>query len=78
MDFAGFALLHTVPSALAEESHGHVTRGDAAILRFLAAAEIIESDLWLQYNELSGVQGRKSVRNRQSADSGIPLNTYRR
>jgi hypothetical protein len=33
-----------------------LTKGDAAILRFLAAAEIIESDLWIQYNELGGVQ----------------------
>jgi hypothetical protein len=33
-----------------------ITKGDAAILRFLAAAEIIESDLWLQYQELGGVQ----------------------
>ncbi|MEO8660353.1 MAG: ferritin-like domain-containing protein [Bryobacteraceae bacterium] len=33
-----------------------LTRGDAAILRFLAAAEILESDLWVQYNELGGVQ----------------------
>ncbi|HZE74329.1 MAG TPA: ferritin-like domain-containing protein [Gemmatimonadales bacterium] len=33
-----------------------LTKGDAAILRFLAAAEILESDLWLQYNELGGVQ----------------------
>jgi hypothetical protein len=32
-----------------------LTRGDAAILRFLAAAEIIETDLWQQYNELGGV-----------------------
>jgi hypothetical protein len=32
------------------------TRGDVAILRFLAAAEIIESDLWQQYNELGGIQ----------------------
>lgn len=31
--------------------------GDAAILRFLAAAEIIESDLWQQYAELGGVTG---------------------
>src|SRR5262249_1216441 len=29
---------------------------DAAILRFLAAAEIIETDLWQQYNELAGIQ----------------------
>jgi hypothetical protein len=32
-----------------------LTDGDAAILRFLAAAEIIESDLWAQYTELGGV-----------------------
>jgi ferritin-like protein len=30
--------------------------GDAAILRFLAAAEILEADLWQQYNELGGIQ----------------------
>jgi hypothetical protein len=30
--------------------------GDAAILRFLAANEIIETDLWQQYNELGGIQ----------------------
>jgi hypothetical protein len=39
-----------------EESSGTLSPGDAAILRFLAAAEIIESDLWLQYQELAGVQ----------------------
>ena len=33
-----------------------LTEGDVAILRFLAAAETIESDLWQQYNELGGVQ----------------------
>ncbi|HLJ04378.1 MAG TPA: ferritin-like domain-containing protein [Solirubrobacteraceae bacterium] len=33
-----------------------LTDGDAAILRFLAAAEILESDLWQQYNELAGIQ----------------------
>ena len=31
--------------------------GDVAILRFLAAAELIESDLWTQYNELGGANG---------------------
>ena len=30
-----------------------LSRGDAAILRFLAAAEILETDLWQQYNELA-------------------------
>jgi len=39
-----------------EDRSGSLTAGDAAILRFLAAAEIIESDLWLQYQELAGVQ----------------------
>jgi hypothetical protein len=34
-----------------------LTKGDAAILRFLAAAELIETDLWQQYNELGGVDG---------------------
>jgi hypothetical protein len=33
------------------------TKGDIAILRFLAAAEILETDLWEQYNELGGLQG---------------------
>jgi hypothetical protein len=40
----------------AEEGSGSLTKGDAAILRFLAAAEILESDLWLQYQELGGTQ----------------------
>ena len=34
-----------------------LTDGDVAILRFLAAVELIESDLWQQYNELGGVNG---------------------
>ena len=38
------------------ESSGSLNKGDAAILRLLAAAEIIESDLWLQYAELGGAQ----------------------
>jgi hypothetical protein len=32
-----------------------LTNGDIAILRFLAAAELIESDLWQQYAELGGL-----------------------
>jgi hypothetical protein len=35
---------------------GGLSHGDAAILRFLAAAEIIETGLWQQYNELGGIQ----------------------
>jgi hypothetical protein len=33
------------------------TDGDIAILRFLAAAELLETDLWEQYNELGGSNG---------------------
>jgi hypothetical protein len=39
-----------------ERKNGELTKGDAAILRFLAAAEILETDLWQQYNELGGIQ----------------------
>jgi Ferritin-like domain len=46
-------LLADPPPAFAESG---LTEGDAAILRFLAAAEIIETDLWQQYNELAGIQ----------------------
>src|SRR5258708_2823812 len=38
------------------EKSGRLTRGDGGILRFLAAAEILETDLWQQYNELGGIQ----------------------
>ena len=40
-----------------DNSNKKLSKGDAAILRFLAAAELIESDLWQQYNELGGVNG---------------------
>ena len=42
--------------AATDDSHHHLKKGDADILRFLAAAEIIEADLWQQYNELGGIQ----------------------
>jgi len=53
---AGVGSLAKMPSAFAQTSRGSLTKGDVAILQFLAAAEIIESDLWLQYQELGGVQ----------------------
>jgi hypothetical protein len=43
-------------SALAEERSGRLDPGDASILRFLAAVEQIETDLWQQYAELGGDQ----------------------
>jgi precorrin-3B methylase len=43
----GAGLLADSPSVLAS---GGLTPGDAALLRFAAAAEILESDFWVQYN----------------------------
>jgi Ferritin-like domain len=51
----GGGLFGTSKVALGQENGGSLTKGDIAILRFLAAAELIESDLWLQYAELGGV-----------------------
>ena len=55
----GTALLSASPAAFAdegpEEHGGRLTRGDAALLRFAAAAEILETDFWVQYNELGGI-----------------------
>jgi hypothetical protein len=49
----GAGLLANVPTAKAS---GGLTPGDAALLRFPAALELIEADFWIQYNELGGVQ----------------------
>src|SRR5438445_5702635 len=51
------ALLGTEGRAQTTRSTGKLSKGDAALLRFAAAAELIEADLWQQYNELGGVQG---------------------
>jgi Ferritin-like domain len=67
---AGAALLTPGAALLADskgkakgKSKGHhhhnengITEGDAALLRFAAAAEILETDFWQQYNELGGIQ----------------------
>jgi hypothetical protein len=52
-----FADTNGLPASADESSS--LTPGDAAILRFLAAIELIESDLWQQYNELGGIQDRE-------------------
>src|SRR5207237_6916050 len=51
-------LTYGVP-AFAQVASGGLTKGDAAILRFLSAAEILETDLWQQYNELGGIQDKE-------------------
>ena len=56
---AGVGLLNGSSLILAEEEKGEhkgrLSRGDAALLRFAAAAEILETDFWVQYNELCGI-----------------------
>ena len=47
-------------------------RGDIAILRFLAAAELIESDLWTQYAELGGLTSGQPI----EVDPNQTLNNY--
>jgi hypothetical protein len=59
---AGAALVPATSLLLSEakgagrEFRRGLTQGDVDMLRFLAAAEILETDLWQQYNELGGVQ----------------------
>jgi len=51
-----------------DDSGGKLSKGDASILRFLAAAEIIESDFWEQYWELGGAQPTGTI--------GVPENDF--
>ncbi|HET9367412.1 MAG TPA: ferritin-like domain-containing protein [Candidatus Udaeobacter sp.] len=63
----GAGLLTTTRTARAS---GGLTPGDAALLRFAAAAEILETDFWVQYNELAGIQD-----NEVPGGSGNPIYT---
>jgi hypothetical protein len=67
----GAGLLARGTTARAQNG-GYLNRGDAAILRFLAAAELIESDLWVQYAELGGIGNNKPV----EVDMNQSMNTY--
>ena len=56
------------------QNRRRATRGDVAILRFLAAAELIEADLWQQYAELGGLTpGQLPV---EIDTSFQPMNSY--
>jgi hypothetical protein len=68
----GAALLGTGKRAFGQASATSLTNGDIAILRFLAAAEIIESDLWTQYAELGGIGDNPPI----EIDPGQQLNNY--
>jgi hypothetical protein len=67
----GAGILGSGLTALGESSKKGkgITKGDIAILQFLAAAEIIESDLWEQYTELGGVQDSEE----HGVNGGSPL-----
>jgi len=53
---AGTLGVGILPRPETVKARGGLTRGDAALLRFAAALEILEADFWIQYNELGGVQ----------------------
>jgi hypothetical protein len=61
------------PSALARAGSGSLSPGDAAILRFLAAAELIEADLWTQYAELGGIGNNPPI---EVSPPSVPPNNY--
>jgi hypothetical protein len=67
------AFAQTSSSAQTSLFHsGSLTHGDAAILRFLAAVELIEQDLWTQYAELGGIGNNPPI----ELDPNQPLNNY--
>jgi len=66
------ALLTSRSRARAATSGPRLSGGDTAILRFLAAAELIEADLWTQYSELGGIVNNPPI----EVDSTEQLNAY--
>jgi Ferritin-like domain len=57
----GAALLTSSGKAsAARDEEKRLRKGDVAILQLLAAAELIETDLWQQYNELGGIDSPES------------------
>jgi hypothetical protein len=69
----GAGLLANGTTARAQQ-HGRLNEGDTAILRFLAAAELIESDLWTQYAELGGIGNDQPIEVNPTPTP--PLNNY--
>jgi len=61
-----------LPAFARATSNATITPGDIAILQFLAAAELIESDLWIQYAELGGIGDLPPI----EVDPTEPLNRY--
>src|SRR5215472_16293940 len=53
---AGTIGMGLFPNIRTARASGGLTPGDAALLRFPAALELLEADFWIQYNELGGIQ----------------------
>jgi hypothetical protein len=64
----------TLARAQDENDNGRLDAGDIAILRFLAAAELIEADLWTQYAELGGIGNDQPIE--VNPNPNPPLNAY--
>src|SRR5205085_9173981 len=70
---AGAALLAPGAALMAAgkaKGKPNLSKGDAAMLRFAAAAEILETDFWVQYNELGGIQDSE-----EPSGTGNPIYT---
>jgi hypothetical protein len=66
------AMLLSSPLPTFAQGPSDLPKGDIAILRFLAAAEIIETDLWIQYAELGGIGSNPPI----EVDPNQTLNNY--
>ena len=68
----GVGLLGAGKVAFGQSRPSSLNKGDVAILQFLAAAELIESDLWIQYAELGGIGDNPPI----EIDPNEQLNNY--
>jgi hypothetical protein len=69
---AGMLANGNLARAQDQDGDGSLGAGDVAILRFLAAAELIEADLWTQYAELGGIGDNPPI----ELDPNPQLNPY--
>ena len=69
---AGMLANGNLARAQDQDGDGSLDAGDVAILRFLAAAELIEADLWTQYAELGGIGDNAPI----EIDPNEQLNAY--
>ena len=65
-------LMGSTARAFDQDHNDRLSQGDEAILRFLAAAELIEADLWIQYAELGGIGNNPPI----EVEPNQPMNNY--